>query len=306
MARLNAKIAVFLSLSLIITGAVSAQNTAQSHAREKINISGSVDWDSMRISSDITLDLSSAGIKLPSGRTHAESLLKDGYLSHVRPFILQLQVDSSSTVADLVSRGEFSMAEVDAIAQMTNSVPPSFSPDMLRMSSSHRISLLNISAALLNHNTPSPVIRTLNPVSTAQYTGIIIIAAEELPVHGMIRKEKPLPCLFPKIWDSEMNLIYERSMLESRNITMARYSTMENIFKRNPTGLSQELQEAAGERPLRIFARGVFGRNPTDLIIDRSDALLIISSEQNRSLLSQGKVVIILDESVLRRQFSGE
>jgi hypothetical protein len=42
------------------------------------------------------------------------------------------------------------------------------------------------------------------------------------------------------------------------------------------------------------------------LIIDRSDALLIISSDNNRSLLSEGKVVIILDDSVLKREFASE
>jgi hypothetical protein len=85
---------------------------------------------------------------------------------------------------------------------------------------------------------------------------------------------------------------------------MVHYSSLQNIFQNNPSGLTAELQQIVGERPLRIFARGVFGINPTDLIIDRSDALLIISSEENRRLLSQGRVVIILDESVLRYEFN--
>jgi len=62
----------------------------------------------------------------------------------------------------------------------------------------------------------------------------------------------------------------------------------------------------SGTGPLRIFARGVFGIKPTDLIIDDSDALLIISSQENRRLLSEGRVVIILDEKVLRSEFSGQ
>jgi len=298
MTRLNAKMAVFLSVFLTAAGLVFAQ--------EKINISGSVEWDTMRINSGVTLDLSSSGIRLPSGRTHAESLLKNGYKSRILQFIMQLQFDSSSTIADLVSRGEISIAEIEAAAETSASVPPSFSSDMRKMQASHSISISNLSASFIRHRNPAPIIRTLNPVSTADYTGIIIIAADELPVHGMLKKEKPVPCLFPKIWDSEMNLIYERNMIDPRSITMTRYSTLENIFNKNPSGLSKELLEIAGERPLRIFARGVFGIKPTDLIIDRSDALSIISSEANRSLLSQGKVVIILDESVLRSQFSGE
>jgi len=275
-------------------------------AEAKIDITGTVEWDTMQIKAAVSLDLESAGISLPSGRTEGESLLSTGYLRLIRPGILELQVDSSSTVADLISRGEFSLAETQTFAVNARSVPPSLSPDMLNMSASYTIPLSSVSAAILRHAHPSPVMRTLNPVSTARYTGIVIIASESLPVHGMKSASLPVPCLFPKIWDSEMNLIYERNMLESRSIPMVRYSSTQDIFRNNPSGLSPELRETVGDRPLRIFARGVFGIKPTDLIINRDDAMLIISSEENRRLLSQGKVAIILDESVLKNHFTGE
>lgn len=275
-------------------------------AEAKIDITGTVEWDTMRIRAAVSLDLASADISLPSGRIQGESLLSTGYLRLIRPGILELQVDSSSTIADLVSRGEFNLAETQALAIKAQSVPPALSPDIRNMLASYTISLLDVSAALLRHTRPSPVMRTLNPVSAARYTGIVIIASESLPVHGMRSASLPVPCLFPKIWDSEMNLIYERNMLESRDIPMVRYSSPQGIFRNNPSGLSPELQETVGNRPLRIFARGVFGIKPTDLIISRDDAMLIISSEENRHLLSQGKVAIILDESVLKNYFAGE
>jgi hypothetical protein len=275
-------------------------------AQARSAITGTVEWDTMRINAAISLDLASAGIRLPSGRTQGESLLSENYLRLIRPGILGLQVDSSSTVADLVERGEFSLLDAETIALRANSVPPALSPDMRNMIASYSIALSNVSSALMRHNRPSPIMRILNPVSAARYTGIIIIASENLPIHGMRSSAMPVPCLFPKIWDSEMNLVYERSMLETRDITMVRYSKEENIFQNNPTGLSQELRETVGDRPLRIFARGVFGIKPTDLIIDRNDALLIISNAENRRLLAEGRVAIILDESALRYEFRGE
>jgi hypothetical protein len=280
--------------------------TAPVFADEKISITGTVEWDTMQIKAEVSLDLASAGIKIPSGRTHGESILSKSYLRLIRPGLLDLQVDSSSTIADLIDRGEFSLMEAESLAHTARSVAPALSPDMRNMSASYTMSISGVSAALLRHTRPSPVMRTLNPVSTARYTGIVIIAAENLPVHGMKSDAMPIPCLFPKIWDSDMNLIYDRNMLESRHTPMLRYYAPQSIFQNNPSGLSPELQEAVGDRPLRIFARGVFGINPTDFIIDHSDALLIISSEENRRLLSQGKVAIILDESVLRRDFTGE
>ena len=275
-------------------------------ADAKTEISGSVEWDSLVLKAAVSLDLSSAGIKLPSGRTHGESILSNSYLNLVRPGILEIQVDSSSTIADLINRGEFNLYEAEALALKARSVPPALSPDMRSMSISYTLALSNISATLLRHNRPTPVMRTLNPVSTAQYTGVIIIASEPLPVHGMKNSALPVPCLFPKIWDSDMNLIFERNMLETKNVPMVRYSPLNSIFQNHPSGLTDELRSFVGERPLRIFAHGVFGVKPTDIIIDNSDALLIISSQENRRLLSEGKVVIILDDSVLKSEFSGQ
>ena len=275
-------------------------------ADAKIGISGSVEWDTLLIKAAVSLDLSSAGVKLPSGRTQGESILSGGYLRLIRPGILEIQVDSSTTIADLINRGEFSLYEAETLALKAHAVPPALSPDMRNMSISYTLGLSNISAALLRHSRASPIMQTLNPVSSARYTGIIIIASEDLPVHGMKSSALPVPCLFPKIWDSNMNLIYERNMLDTKYASMVRYSTPKSIFQNNPTGLTSELREYVGDRPLRIFARGVFGIKPTDLIIDDSDALLIISSHENRRLLSEGRVVIILDEKVLRSEFSGQ
>ncbi|WP_461256670.1 polymerase [Treponema sp. R80B11-R83G3] len=277
----------------------------------KTGISGAVEWDTLRINAVVSLNLAEAGIKLPAGRTDGESLLNSSYLSLIQPCLLGLQVDSSSTMADLVDRGELNLAQIEAIANGANLVAPALSRDMKNITTSVKIPISNISASLLRHSRTSPVLRTLTPISTARYTGIIIIALDELPVFGFKKTAMPVPCLFPKIWDSEMNLIYERYMLEpqaqgavqSQGVSMVRYSTAKNIFQNNPSGLSDELREIVGDRPLRIFARGVFGIKPTDLIIERSDALVIISSEENRSLLSQGKVVFILDESVLSYEF---
>jgi len=277
---------------------------AGAFAEPKIDISGTVEWDTMRLNAQVSLDLASAGIKLPTGRTQAESLLNTGFLNLIQPSILELRVDSSTTIGDLLKNGEINQTALSAIAQRANSVAPSMQSDMKKMQASHSISLADISSSFISHSRPAAVTRTLNPVSTAQYTGIIIIATERLPVHGSRNTALAVPCLFPKIWDSEMNLIYDRNMLEIRNTTMVKYSVLQNIFQNNPSGLSPELREVAGDRPLRIFARGVFGINPTDIIIDRSDAMLIISSEENRRLLSQGRVVIILDESVLKHNLT--
>jgi hypothetical protein len=287
---------VFISILIILSAAVFAD--------EMTGIAGIVEWDTLLIKSTVSLDLAQAGIKLPSGRTQGESLLNSGYLTLIQPNIMDLQVDSSSTIADLIIRGEFGLLEAENLALKAQSVPPALSSDLRKISVSYTMNLSDVSAALLRHTRPSPVMRTLIPVSSAQYTGIIVIASDNLPLYGMRSSALAVPCLFPKIWDSNMNLIYERNMLETNNNTMVHYAPLQSIFQDNPSGLAPEIIEVAGNRPLRIFARGLYGINPTDLIIDKNDAMLIISSNDNRRLLSEGRVVFILNDSVLKKNFT--
>jgi len=287
---------VFISILIFLSAAVFADETT--------GITGIVEWDTLLIKSTVSLDLALAGIKLPSGRTQGEALLNSGYLMLIQPNIMDLQVDSSSTISDLIIRGEFGLLEAENLALKARSVPPALSSDLRKISISYTMNLSDVSAALLRHTRPAPVMRTLTPVSSAQYTGIIVIASDNLPLYGMRSSALAVPCLFPKIWDSNMNLIYERNMLETNNNIMVHYAPLQSIFQENPSGLAPEIIEVAGNRPLRIFARGLYGINPTDLIIDNNDAMLIISSNDNRRLLSEGRVVFILNDSVLKKNFT--
>jgi hypothetical protein len=278
-------------------------SSAVLRGQTRINITGTVEWDAMEINAAVSLDLASANIKLPTGRTQAEALIGDEYLKLIRPGILNLPVDSSATIADLIDRGEFSFLRAENLALGARMVPHALSPDLSTLSAAYTVSLAGVSADLIRHSRPAEIPRTLIPVPAPAYTGIIIIASGELPVHGKNSAALPVPCLFPKVWDTGMNLIYERNMLEPRNAQRAgivRYATAESVFRPTPSGLSAEITALVGQSPLRILARGVFGERPTDPVIDRADALLIISSEENRRLLREGRVVIVLDGSVLK------
>jgi hypothetical protein len=276
------------------------------YGEANISISGLVEWDKMEISASISLELASANIRLPAGRIQGESMINAEYLRLIRPGILGLRLDSSSTVADLIDRGEWSLLEAENLALTARTIAPALSPDLRTLSASYILSMDSVRAALIRHQRPAEIMRTLSPVAAPAYTGIVIIAAEALPVHGMRGSALTLPCLFPKVWDTEMNLIFERSMLELTNTVMVRYAPPRSVFFDGPSGLSPEITSLVGNRPLRIFARGVFGINSTDPIIDREEALLIISSEENRRLLREGRVLIVLNDSVLKSLLTGE
>lgn len=260
-----------------------------------------VEWDRMELSAVVSLNLKEAGLVLPSGRAQAEAMLEDRYPALLRKAAFSLQADSSSTIGDLVTAGEISVQEAEALSERARRVPPALSRDLSSISARYSLSLSAISAALKRHSRPQEPPAPLVPARAKDYTGIIIIADESLPVRGRNAFAKAQPCLFPKIWDSEMNLIYERNMTETE-ADMALYVSRESVLASNPPGLDEKLMKRVGDNPLRIMARGVFGQSPTDLLLDREDALIILSTETNRRLLRQGKVALVLDKAALKTE----
>ncbi|MDR3147489.1 MAG: polymerase [Treponema sp.] len=279
---------------------LSVSAGAQSPA---LNISGVLEWDTMEISAQVSLELKPLGLTLPTGRTQAEELIAAEYLALMRPLILSIPVDSSSVVGDHIAEGAFSLREAETYALSARAGSPAMSADMTRMRASYTISLRGLSAGFIRQSRPFDPPRALAARPVTAYTGILIIAVGELPLHGTNRRARTLPCLFPKIWDSAMTLIYDKTMLESRETVMVHYASEGSIFQETPSGLSQELRALVGDRPLRILAREVYGIRPTDLVIDTEDALSITSGAENRELLRQGKVVIVLDEDLLKTEF---
>ncbi|GHV17242.1 hypothetical protein FACS189493_4510 [Spirochaetia bacterium] len=274
----------------------------------RVEIWGGIEWERMELSATVALDLASAGVRMPTGRSQAEEIIKVEYPSLIRPWILSIPIDSSTTLEDLINRGEFSFQGPELIAGGARRIPPALSTDLASLSSTYTIDLTAIGFQITRHSRPAEPRVPLIPAPAASYTGIIIIADGELPIHGRNSPALTEPCLFPKIWDTDMNLIYERNVLDPavlQRTTMVRYVPESSIFQRTPSGLTAELTALVGANPLRIFARGVFGIKPTDPIIDREDALTILSSEDNRRLLREGKVAIVLNGQVLRSPFEG-
>lgn len=296
-----------LRLALFSGGAPEAQERGQSQGE----VRGTLSWERMNLEASVRIDLRKAGIKLPSGRAQAEALLEDQYGALLRPHIRELQADSSSTVEDLVHWGNI---PEETLGESIRRLPPALDADLSAISASYTVDLSALASGLLRHSRPRTIPAPLLPARAADYTGIIIIADESLPVHGRSTRALAVPCLFPKLWDSGMNLIYERNMLDPQaeldsggkrikvqDWGMIRYAARESVTRNTPSGLDDELIKRVGANPLRIMAREIFGAVPTDPVIDRDDALLILSGEHNRRLLREGRVIIVLSKTTLEK-----
>jgi hypothetical protein len=269
----------------------------------QFNLASRILWDKQRVEAEIALNLASAGITFLNERVRAEEILASEFPRLIQQLLSSILIDSSSTMGDLINRNEYSIHDLLNTALSAEKIPPSFSLDLQSMSSKYTIYLENIRSDLVKHRTTADIPKTMSPVPSRAYTGIVIFANTEVTIHGRQSETLPIPCIFPKIWDSEMNLLYERNMVypeTAKNQGIVRYVDENAVLQDTPTGIHDELISLVGENPLRIIAQGVFGIHPTDPIINREDALIIISNEENRKLLQEGRVVIVLDSSSLQ------
>ena len=260
---------------------------------QTIESSSSIDWTSQTFESNISLDLIKAGIKMPSGRNAAVERITMQIPLLVKDSLLSIRVNSFTTLGDLVANGTITLEQLSTIIDNGKKTPSYFSNETNNLELSHMISLNSISKTLINHTYVYQPKKPLDRIASRAYSGIIIDARGSLPVHGEFVADSVEPCLFPQIWDMQMNLLYEKNMVEPEIVSQ---QGIVNYVYSDDTNL---YQDRVGKDPLRIKARQVYGTNRTDPVISDPDALRILTVPENLELLRHGKVVVILDKEKL-------
>ncbi|MGP1415297.1 MAG: OmpA family protein [Treponema sp.] len=252
------------------------------------------DWANGRVDSRITSDVEKMGLSLPSAKTTSYQLIKRYMPSLLKNAYLSILMDSSHRLGDYLALGEIDLSDLNAIIDSGKEKPSIFSQDLRSVILFHSVATNDIAKFFVKHEVARlPAGRAISTVGKA-YTGILIDARGKLPIHGEYVDDELVPCIFPKVWDTNMDLLYEKNMV-----------CPENLMKRNIVVYSDTLDESSysdiiGVEPLRIIARGIFGQNRTDPIISVQDSAKLLSREENLQLLAEGKVVILCNKEVLK------
>ncbi len=257
-------------------------------------------WELGEIFSIIELDMNKSNLQLPSDRNaafelierHKPLLLKDIYLSIV--------VDSSHRVGNYLAEGRISLNDLNNIIDSGKHRRPAFSTDLSNAVVRVNTPTHDLARLFIRHKTPYvPTIPPKTVISKA-YSGIIIDARGALPVHGEYVEEALNPCIFPKIWNTDMSTIYDKNMVDPE------IAKKQSIVLYSSTLNEENYRDRVGSNPLRILARAVYGQNRTDPIISMEDSGQILSRPENLELLEKGRVVIICDKKnlTLREPFN--
>ena len=259
----------------------------QLEAKSKIN------WIKKEFTSNINLDIDKTNIAFPQGKNVVLNKIQQKLPLLIKDPLLTINVDSENKLLDVILDQELSYKQVENIISSSKCTIGRFTNKSSIYSTDHNIDVTQISSLLVKHKTPYKLQKPINYVSSKKYTGIIIDARGTLPVHGEFVQDKVNPCLFPKVYSSDMELFYEKNMVDSvksKESGICNYDYSDNLEK---------YINLIGNEPLYIVAQKTFGQNRSDLIIKNEDALKITSIAENLNLIKEGKVVILLEKEKL-------
>ncbi len=252
-----------------------------------------VDWTEKKFTSQIYLDLKKASITLPAGRNSAESIMKIKTPALLKNPVLSLYVDSANYIGDVILDETITLEQITSIVENADQTLAIFSADGNSASSTNTIDMNTLGRLLVRHRYPYTPEEPIDIVSSRGYSGIIIDARGTVPVHGEFVSSEVFPAFFPTVWDENMNIVYEKNIADSQIVQT------EGLVEYNWQDNFELYENKVGGNPLYIKACRVYGRNRTDPVIRRKDALKILTVEENRNLLRDGKVVILLDKKNL-------
>lgn len=288
---MNKKRQLFICLFLLFSYSFFSQ-TAQNYDT-KIEAVSSINWITRDFVTNIALDAKKADIQMPSGKKVASTYIKSKLLPLIQPPLLSLFENSENDLSEAVINENLTLDQVYHFIMGGHKTPDVFSKDLNYLNTTNTMNVNDIGKLLIRHNYAYTPQLPIDSVPSRAFSGIIIDARGAYPVHGEYVKSEVYACFFPQIWDDQMNIIYEKNIVSPAVVSetgLTGYHYSDNI---------SDYEDRVGSDPLYIKASQVYGRNRTDPVIKRRDALKILTVPENIKLLQEGKVVILLDKKNL-------
>jgi hypothetical protein len=260
-------------------------------------VSSSIDWTEGRIRIVISTSIPADSSRKPGLPVIIQKETEKKLPELIREAVLGITLNSYYSVYEKIADDGRILAEIEELYRYADEGYVRYSRDLSEIHQEYFIEFYpHIIELFIQHSIPVPVPRNIEWVPTAEFSGILIYAKGPLPVHGERENLMLNPALMIDIYDENMNIVFESRMMQP-----------ESIRRWGPAAYSGKADESAwleriGPTPLRIMARGVFGKYYTDPIIREADAKKILYNENNRRLLEEGRILIIVEEEKINRQ----
>lgn len=269
-------------LGLCVVSAVSAQPVA---------VSRSFDWRTGMLELSLTADVVYDDGTPAAQMFLAEQRAREAFPNILFESLLSIQVDSRSNVGQMMAANPVLADEIVGLAQTARPGLPEPATDLKSITLNYSVPIFpDLARFFVTHNIPFQMSDVIEWVPTRPFTGLVIYAAQPLPLHGTDREVQLEPALLPEIFDTEMRPILEQDMLDPD--FAIRWGSVAYAESADET----PWMERIGADPLRIMAREFFGVHPTDIVIGADDATRLLSLPENQRLLREGRILVIVSE----------
>lgn len=271
-------ISIFLSLSFI-------------NGDENVSWKKNVDWDSNRINIIIKSPLSHSSSTLSSTRRKAENRIEDNKTNIFFKNILDIRINSLYSVSEIINDKPNIYYKLDKLAEVLEPVQTILSTNLEYLDSHYSFPIYpDFVSVFYDQSQHINKLKKLDHRDYGDFTGLIIYVPETLPLYQKGRSGTLTKVLFPRIFDEDMNLVLDLSMITPeymRKWGMVIYgeSFDESLY-----------QTRIGITPLRIVAKGLFGKNSSDIIISNEEADKLIGTDENLKIISQARILILNKE----------
>lgn len=248
----------------------------------------SVDWQEGTLELVATMEIDRDGPNAPAAQHRAEQRIRTALPGELVRALLPLRIDSRNTLADALAEEPSLYQAIADLAREADRVTTRPDRSLASVEVHYRLDLYpDLTEILAVDEPPIPFRRVLGWVPTTDYTGVVIYAADPLPLHGTTLTTTIVPALFPEIFDAGMEQVLSRDQIDPQWLARWGSAAYTDSLDLSP------FVDRIGENPKRLVATRLFGIVPTDLVIRSADARELLSREENRRLLREGRIVIV-------------
>ena len=285
-----------LALCVLAALPAAAQPAAAEEGRIVVDEQGftvrsRVDWAAGTLDVEASRLLDPSTPALPRAKADAETYIESRLSGFMVAALSPVPVDSGHSFGDLLGNDAALFSRESNLVSSAQPRELFLSDDFTRLIARYALPLFGDQglASPLYPSQGAPVRSRLGWVPSRPFTGLLIYAKGKLPAVGTEGMAEARPAIFPRIFDEQMGLVMEKEMCDPE--ALARWGMV---------GYAATLDDPvtllrAGELPLRLVARGVFGGSASDLIIPTEGAMQLLTVPENRKLLQAGRIVVVYD-----------
>ncbi len=268
-------------------------------AEHDFHVSSSVNWYTGTLELHISQSTRLIGQNPASAATTATRAIHNAMPVFMLNALLELRVDSHRFVRDIARNDPGILRKIERLAETAEAKPARISSTLDIVTVPYSLQLFpGLTELLIRHHHPSPLEQFFQWQGIGEFTGLVIYAADPLPVRGESDRGRQTfallqPSLLLRIFDSNLTVVVEPNRMNPDRLIHWGGAAYTTSFDETP------YIHRIGTNPLRVSAQEIFGIHYTDLVLNDQARNILLYSEQNRRILQEGRILIILSDQTI-------